>query len=114
MRQSAVVFIFGLIFLFFVGYLLFRFQDFWRGPDPEIFYPEEGSALSSSHVLAKGASRAVSSLLLNGRPIYTDESGYFEEELILAPGLNVIELRAKSRFGREFVERRIVMVKLPE
>jgi len=114
MRQSAVVFIFGLIFIFFIGYLLFRFQDFWRGPDLAIFEPEEGATLSSSHALVEGRSRAVASLLLNGRPIYTDENGDFKEELILASGLNIIELKARSRFGREFVERRMVMVKLPE
>ena len=51
---------------------------------------------------------------MNGRPIYTDENGDFEEELILASGLNIIELKARSRFGREFVEKRMVMVKLPE
>lgn len=114
MRQSFAVLIFILLFLFFVGYLLFSFQDFLRGPDVAITYPEEGATLPNSIVLVRGRGSAVSRLELNGRPIYTQEDGEFESELILASGLNIIELKAHGRFGREFVERRIVMVKLPE
>lgn len=114
MRQSFTVLIFAVLFLFFIGYLLFSFQDFWRGAEVAITYPAEGALLTSSNVLVQGRGSEVSRLLLNGRPIYTDERGDFEEELILASGLNIIELKAQGRFGREFVERRMVMVKLPE
>lgn len=114
MRQSFGITVFAVLFLFFVGYLIFRFQDFWRGPEVAIAYPEEGETLTNSRVLVQGRGLAVSRLELNGRPIYTQENGEFEAELILASGLNIIQLKAQGRFGREFVERRTVMVKLPQ
>ena len=114
MRRFVVMWAFGLLLASFFIYFLFSFQSFWRGPRLAIDFPEEGAGLNNSHVLVKGRVRDITKLELNGRPIYTDENGDFEEELILASGLNIIELKADGRFGRKLSEKRMVMVKLTD
>lgn len=109
-----MILILGLFLAAFIIYFSLLLEPFWQGPKFEIFYPAEGEFLTSTRLLVKGRGTGAIQLELNGRPIYTDESGYFEEELILAPGLNIIQLKALGRFGRELTEKRMVMVKLPE
>jgi hypothetical protein len=114
MSRFAMIFAFGLLSLFFSIYLIFRFQHYWQGGRISIFFPDDFAFLTSSHLIVKGSGLEVSRLELNGRPIYTDQNGFWEEELILAPGLNIIELKADDRFGRKLSEKRTVMVKMPE
>ena len=114
MTKLAMNSIFALLFLVFLVYLGVRMQYIWQGPQITIISPVEGEFLSNTHVLVVGESSRATRLELNGRPIYTDENGFFEERLILAPGLNMIELKADGRFGRQMTERRTIMVKLPE
>lgn len=109
-----MILVFGLLLLFFSVYLVFRFQHYWQGGRLSIFFPGDFAFLTNSHLMVKGSGLEVSRLELNGRPIYTDQNGFFEEELILAPGLNIIELKADDRFGRKLSEKRTVMVKMPE
>ena len=45
------------------------------------------------------------SLNLNGRQIYTDKNGHFSEVVILFAGYNVLELKARDKFGREQVTK---------
>ena len=114
MRRFVVIWIFGLFLASFFVYFIFIFQSFWRGPQITIDFPEEGAGLSNSHILVRGHGHDITKLELNGRLVYTDENGDFEEELILASGLNIIELKADGRFGRKISEKRMVMVKLTE
>lgn len=114
MSRSAAIFIFGLALAAFFIYFIFNFWGFLRGPRLFIDFPQNGEFLDNSHILVKGLSQDVTKLELNGRPIYTDENGNFSESLILSPGLNIIELKADGRFGRQLSKRRTVMVKLPE
>ena len=85
-----------------------------QGPRISVDFPKNGEYLVNSHISVQGWAKRVSKLELNGRPIYTDEHGNFAEDLILSSGLNIIEMKAGGRFGRELLERRMVMVKLPQ
>ncbi|MCH7883061.1 hypothetical protein IIA95_01430 [Patescibacteria group bacterium] len=114
MTRLAMNSIFALLFLVFLVYFGVRMQYILQGPQITITSPAEGEFLSNTHVLVVGEGFRATRLELNGRPIYTDENGFFEERLILAPGLNMIELKADGRFGRQIVELRTIMVKLPE
>jgi hypothetical protein len=47
-----------------------------------------------------GEAKNVSYLSLNGRQIFTDESGTFSEKLLLPYGYTIMTLKARDRFGR--------------
>jgi hypothetical protein len=40
-------------------------------------------------------------LSLNGRQIYTDTNGYFDEELLLTDGYNIITVAGRDAFDRQ-------------
>lgn len=50
-----------------------------------------------------GVAQNVTSLSLNGRPIFTDEAGRFSERLVLERGYTIMTVRARDRYGREQV-----------
>ncbi|MEM9336956.1 MAG: hypothetical protein AAGA35_03820 [Patescibacteria group bacterium] len=51
-------------------------------------------------VLLSGNARSITNLTLNGRQIFTDEQGNFEEALILENGYTIATLEAVDRYGR--------------
>lgn len=56
---------------------------------------------ASSTVVIEGTARNITSLSLDGRPIFTDDDGNFKELLVLPEGYTIMTLQAKDRYGRE-------------
>jgi len=70
------------------------------GPQISLVTPTDGSSLTNSLVTISGKARNISFISLNDRPIFVDQQGNFNEELVLSPGYNSWTLRAKDKFGR--------------
>lgn len=83
------------------GYSYYEARDMIKGPEINIASPRNGVAVNRSLVEVKGTARNISHLELNGRKIFTDEQGNFSEELLLARGYNIIEVKATDKFNRE-------------
>jgi len=93
----------------FALYGISRSQGFLKGPQIAISSPINGTISSNSAVKITGRAKNISLLYLNGRKIFTNEDGLFEESLLLAHGYNIIEIKAQDKFNREIREiRRIV------
>jgi hypothetical protein len=85
-----------------LGYGYSRTKDFLAGPVLGITTPKNGEMVSSSPLVEiKGSSKNLSFLNLDGRKIFTDKDGIWEEKLLLQPGVNIIEVRGIDRFKRE-------------
>lgn len=54
----------------------------------------------SSIVEIKGNAKNAVYLTLNGREIYIEKNGNFSEPIALLPGLGVISINAKDKFGK--------------
>lgn len=83
------------------GYSIFRVETFAEGPVVEVAEPKDGSLVHQSLVTIRGEAKNISFLNLNGTQIFTDESGKFNEKILLSYGYNIITLEAKDRFGRK-------------
>ncbi len=59
------------------------------------------STSTASLLVLDGIAKNASFLSMNGRKIFTDESGYFKEELLLSTGYNIIQVEAVDRFGKK-------------
>lgn len=90
-----------LVGLIVVGYAVFRLWDLTLGPHLAILYPADGVTLTQTLVTVRGQAWRISNLWLNDRQIFTDQAGNFEESTLLAPGYNILTLRARDRFGRQ-------------
>lgn len=100
----------GGVITVFAGYLAFQLKGFVFGSDLVIFSPDNGSHIQSSRVVVRGKAVGMSFLSLDGRNIFTDDKGSFEEELILPYGLNIIRIIGEGRFGKTFEEERMIYV----
>lgn len=93
-----------IIFLLIAGYGVYQAQDFWTGPVISITSPRDGHTTDQFLIELTGQADRVSYLHLNGRQIFTDRNGYFEEELLLTNGYNIITVAGEDAFGRETEE----------
>jgi len=84
-----------------VFYSAGRARDMLTGPEIAVISPTNGKLLESDLVVVSGYAKNISRLELNGQQIFVDEeeSGLFEERLLLHYGYNIIEIAAKDRFG---------------
>ncbi len=92
-----------------VGYGLARSYDLLAGPAIELESLENGQTISQDFLLVRGEAKRIANLFLNGRQIFTDESGAFREPLLLFPGYNAISLKAHDKFGRE-INKNIIII----
>jgi len=96
--QTALGVGLAVLIIIYAGY---KFQDFWRGPTITISHPQNGASFEDPVVTLTGTAKRIAHLSLNGKQIYTDPSGTFEETLLLSPGHNIITISAEDKFSRE-------------
>ena len=84
-----------------LGYGIFRAKNLVDGPELIVTSPTNGSSVHDSYVQFSGTAKNISFLTLNDEKIFTDESGNWNEKILLSYGYNVVSVGAKDRFGRE-------------
>src|SRR5688572_8261748 len=87
--------------LLLVPYVLFQARFLILGPQVEIISPKDAEIVTNEVLNIKGVAKNVSWIALNGRQIFTDEEGVWEETLLLSPGVSIMTVAVRDRFGRE-------------
>jgi hypothetical protein len=93
-----------------VLYVLFQARFLILGPQVTILFPKEGQEVMEPLLTINGEARNISRISLNGRQIFTDESGFWSEKLLLSPGTSIMTVKVVDRFGREREERVTVIL----
>lgn len=96
------VIIFSVLLL--VSYGIFNARNLIIGPTIEIFSPADNTETTENVITVKGKAQNVSFISLNEKPIFVDKEGKFSEKLLLSPGSNIIEIRARDRFKKEILK----------
>lgn len=90
------------LFIFMTFYGFYNARGMITGPTIDLHSPlSENMETSDKLIKIRGEAKNMSFLSLNERPILVDTDGIFEEKLLLSPGSNIIELKAKDRFKNE-------------
>lgn len=90
-----------LILLFLIGgYILFQSRNIIIGPTITLDEEYSGRTLESPTIQINGTAKNIAHISLNGNPIFTDENGRFEEELLVSPGYSIMTIIASDRFDR--------------
>jgi Glucodextranase, domain B len=95
-----------------VGYSLFNSRFLIKGPEIAIagVNPITNSIQTNTKDFSlKGTALHSSFITVNNRPIFVDESGNFDEKLLLSNGVSIIDIYAKDKFGKE-VRKKIDVV----
>jgi hypothetical protein len=91
--------------IFLVGYGIFNARNLIMGPIVEIITPTQKEIdIKDDVIKIKGRAQNIVFLSLNERQIFVDTRGFFEEKLLLYPGSNLIEIKARDRFKNETVK----------
>lgn len=90
-----------LLFLIFIGYTYYQAKNLIDGPIITVENPKDGSSSTQSPITIKGIAKNTSFIFIDDRPIYIDEQGNFSERILLLKGYNVIEIKARDKFGKE-------------
>ena len=87
-----------------VFYAVWQLRHVVGGPSVTIALPQPGFVSDEPLVEIAGTAEQIDFLYLNGRQIFTDETGQFSEKFLASPGYNVIQLVGKDKFGRQTTE----------
>lgn len=95
----------ALVILLVVGYSGLKLKNFLTGPQVVVLSPNDGATIKENFVKVKGKAERISQLYLNGKKIFTDEQGNFNETYLLASGYNLLEIIAHDQFGRQITKK---------
>ena len=105
-NAKKIVKILGLsiFFLLIIIYAFFRSHDLIFGVkiknvNIDGLPAQSGTKVSYSVMKITGNAKNATNLTLNGREISIDENGNFDESFVLLMGYNIINIKAKDKFG---------------
>lgn len=88
----------GVFFLVVIGYAAFELRGIVQGP--VIMVTSASTKTDEPLIMITGTASRISSLSMNGEAVSVTERGDFTEPYLLAPGLNLIVLEARDKYGR--------------
>ncbi len=93
-----------IFFLVIILYAFFRSRDLIFGVqvmnvDINGAPIQSGATITDNTVEITGVARNAIDLTLDGRAISVNQAGNFDETIALLPGYNIINIRAKDKFG---------------
>ncbi len=91
----AFIFIFAL-----VSYIVFSINKFSRPPEVTIIHPVEEVVLDKN-ILIEGKTLDTAIVEINSQLVNVSDDGAFSQKVELIEGLNIFEIKAKNRLGKE-------------
>lgn len=102
--------ILGFIIIFF-AYLWFEYRFLIGGPFLEVVQPVNQMNTTSSSIEVTGRTDPEAKLTINDQEIGVDPSGNFSQEIKLSDNVNIIEISATSKTGKQTKVERTVFLK---
>lgn len=89
----------SVFFILIIFYALFISKDLIFGVKIKNVNLIDGATITESVLKITGNARNAIKLTLNGREISVDQQGNFDETIALLLGYNIINIKAKDKFG---------------
>ncbi|MFA6215522.1 MAG: helix-turn-helix domain-containing protein [Patescibacteria group bacterium] len=109
--RSGIVLILAVTCFLYLG---LKVKAIMTPPELVINQPADNLVTEQNFIGINGKVEKESTLELNGQPILADQQGNFSETIDLQPGVNVIEVKAVSRHGKETKVYRQVVLNIKE
>lgn len=111
-RLLKIVFIILGLIIFFI-YLGWEISGFSSPPFLSIISPPDNKRINTDSLMVTGKTDRGAEVFINGQKIFIDPEGNFREQIVLSEGLNILEILARNKLGRERKEERKILVSLP-
>ncbi|MCK5490263.1 MAG: helix-turn-helix domain-containing protein [Candidatus Pacebacteria bacterium] len=99
-----------LVVLSFVGYYLWhQISSFSSAPYLVVSSPTADQISKEAEMVIAGQIEKDATLKINGKGVYVNFEGYFQETIIFKPGNNVLIIEATNRFGKTAIETRNIV-----
>ena len=109
-RLSLVLTLVAISLVF--GYFWHQLSYLISPPAIKITQPASDLTTSEEFLKVSGYTEADVYLMINGKEIYVNEKGHFEDTVDLGIGLNILNIEAKDRLGKtSTVTRRVMVIK---
>jgi hypothetical protein len=90
---------FSIFFILIIVFVFFRSKDLIFGVKIKDVSLVDGITVSDNIVKVNGKAKNAINLTLNGREISIDQQGNFNETIALLPEYNIINIKARDKFG---------------
>lgn len=97
--------------LLLIVYGFFNARNMLTGPTLDILNPTNLVETEQNILTVKGIVKNATFISLNEKPIFINQDGIFEEKLLLSPGSNIIQIKARDRFKKEIVKKMTIYYK---
>jgi len=101
MKKNLGVIAAIIFFALFALYAGFETLKVVAGPSLTVTSPKDLATIRDSVLTIKGTVARAAFISINGRQIFADKNGYFEDELLLQAGYTIIRVSVKDRFDKE-------------
>ncbi|MCE9585358.1 hypothetical protein K8Q94_01930 [Candidatus Nomurabacteria bacterium] len=91
----------SVLFLTILVYAFFSSRSLIFGVKIKNVNITDGAKVEKNILEIKGNAKNAINITLNGREISINQQGDFDETIILLSGYNVIDIKAKDKFGKE-------------
>lgn len=100
----------GIILAAIAGFFIYQLK-FLRPPALVVASPSQDILGDSTTFDVRGRGDPDADLTLNGRPLYSGETGEFSERIHLFKGVNRLEFEARNRYGKTTRMTRYIVVR---
>lgn len=83
-----------------LGYIANEIGSVLAPPYLVLNEPNSDQTVSSNSIVVSGKAEPGAEVSINNQPVLTDSLGQFTENLLLSPGLNIIEVTEKNKFNK--------------
>ncbi len=106
--RTVIIGITGLLTLLAVGYVVSQISSVLTPPKLLLNEPNGDVTIQGNSIIFSGSAEIGADVFINDQAVLTDKNGDFTENLIVSPGLNVIEIVVHNKFNKESkITRRI-------
>jgi len=100
----------ALVLVISFTYLGVKIKGIFSPPSLVVTSPQVDMVINDLHIEITGQVEIGSNIMINERQVLPDELGFFEEDINLKEGINIIEITAKKRYSKEARVERIIQV----
>lgn len=103
--------IIALIVLSCFLYLGYAIKNIVSPPNLIINTPQENTITNKKMIRIEGSTEKEAQIMINGESVLSDVEGYFNKEIDLKNGINIITITSKKKYSKENTIQRQILVK---
>ncbi len=102
--KKILIFLVVVLVLVGLSFLYKEINSFISTPRLVILNPKNNSQTKNNFIDVIGITDKDILIFINGQPVLVGDDGKFKENIILQPGINIINVRAINKFKKEIVQ----------